>query len=618
MVDVNDRFEAKGANVILQPEAFSGWAYQPAPWEPDIFKEGGFANLQKYPAWQVNVDASLTGNFFDTFFDGQSAIIGRKRKAPAGPLGPQNAWIGQNPETAFLRDRALDRARPGHRRPVADARRAPPAARGRRREADRGTAVRDVADGRARAATATARAVIWEDVRTRLDHRAAPRPACAQRPGVRAQRGRRAARRRCHVAQHAPRVAAHGELRVRRLARGPRRARQRVPGGQPQPRPALPRARCASATTRRGTVAELLPTVAARAGRGGRRMAGVRRRRAATTAAASCSRVSTSAGASAAATCASTTPTRAASGCRRWRSTAPVPVVAWIDERDRGPQDLPLEHVYAARGTAGGGFGAKRARRRGGARPAGRAPRQQVEPDDRRGGRQGVRRLVRLPELQLGHLLRAQRRRRAHVRRRTCRIDDFQGFERINERRVPRDRPERPRARGVDRPARARARHEHLLRAQRQRRRARSRPNRQLDDSKAGFDPEPRHAHEPVAPGPRRGRRPPVRRVAGQPPRQQRHLLHAPAPTAARRFAPPERVDDTGAGQSEQSRPSLAWADGLVLRRLGGQPPRHERRLPRAAPLPRGTGRSHTARRTGRCSSRRNVRIRVYVRSTAR
>src|SRR6185436_9970096 len=35
------------------------------------------------------------------FFDGQSAIIGRKRKVPAGPLSPENAWIGQNPETAF-------------------------------------------------------------------------------------------------------------------------------------------------------------------------------------------------------------------------------------------------------------------------------------------------------------------------------------------------------------------------------------------------------------------------------------------------------------------------------------------------------------------------------------
>ena len=69
MVDVNDRFAAKGANVIIQPEAFSGWAYQSAPWEPDILKEGGFANLQKYPDWQANITASLTGNFFDTFFD---------------------------------------------------------------------------------------------------------------------------------------------------------------------------------------------------------------------------------------------------------------------------------------------------------------------------------------------------------------------------------------------------------------------------------------------------------------------------------------------------------------------------------------------------------------------
>ena len=37
-------------------------------------------------------------------------------------------------------------------------------------------------------------------------------------------------------------------------------------------------------------------------------------------------------------------------------TTGPTPVLAWIDERDRGPQSLPLEHVYAARGTDGGGF----------------------------------------------------------------------------------------------------------------------------------------------------------------------------------------------------------------------------------------------------------------------
>src|SRR5262249_30697592 len=97
MVDVNDRLAAKGANVVLQPEAFSDWGYAATPWQPDIFKEGGFANLQKTAQLVVNVNASMTGNFFDVTFDGQSAIIGRKRKTGTG-----NAWIGQNPDTGFL------------------------------------------------------------------------------------------------------------------------------------------------------------------------------------------------------------------------------------------------------------------------------------------------------------------------------------------------------------------------------------------------------------------------------------------------------------------------------------------------------------------------------------
>src|SRR5581483_523137 len=97
MVDVNDRFATKGANVVLQPEAFSEWAYAAAPWQPDVFKEGGFANLQKHPAFLVNVDASMTGNLFDVTFDGQSAIIGRRRgRATRTP------WIGQNPDAGFL------------------------------------------------------------------------------------------------------------------------------------------------------------------------------------------------------------------------------------------------------------------------------------------------------------------------------------------------------------------------------------------------------------------------------------------------------------------------------------------------------------------------------------
>jgi predicted amidohydrolase len=102
MVDVNDRLAAHGATVIVQPEAFDSWAFTTAEWSPDVFKEGGFANLQQRPRWLVNVNASMTGNLFDITFDGQSALIGRRQKAAIGPLGPDNAWIGQDPENAFL------------------------------------------------------------------------------------------------------------------------------------------------------------------------------------------------------------------------------------------------------------------------------------------------------------------------------------------------------------------------------------------------------------------------------------------------------------------------------------------------------------------------------------
>lgn len=102
MPDVNDRLAMKGANVILQPEAFDAWAFQTAEWLPDVFKEGGFATLQKQPEFVLNVNASLTGNLIDITFDGQTAILGRKQKTSPGPLGPTNAFVGQNPDTGFL------------------------------------------------------------------------------------------------------------------------------------------------------------------------------------------------------------------------------------------------------------------------------------------------------------------------------------------------------------------------------------------------------------------------------------------------------------------------------------------------------------------------------------
>ena len=103
MVDVNDRFATKGANLILQPEAFSDWGFVSSPWAPDNFKEGGFANLQKLPELSFNVDASMTGQFRQRDLRRAERDHRPKAQGPAGPLGPDNAWIGQNPDTGFIR-----------------------------------------------------------------------------------------------------------------------------------------------------------------------------------------------------------------------------------------------------------------------------------------------------------------------------------------------------------------------------------------------------------------------------------------------------------------------------------------------------------------------------------
>jgi len=102
MIDVNERFEAKNAQILLQSEAFSSWAFTTAEWSPDVFKEGGFGNLQKYPSFLYNVAPSMTGNLFDITFDGQTTILGDKTKTDPGPLATDNAWIGQDPDGGFL------------------------------------------------------------------------------------------------------------------------------------------------------------------------------------------------------------------------------------------------------------------------------------------------------------------------------------------------------------------------------------------------------------------------------------------------------------------------------------------------------------------------------------
>ncbi|MEW6271542.1 MAG: sialidase family protein [Thermodesulfobacteriota bacterium] len=104
MPDVNERYDLKGASFLLQSEAFSSWAYDTTEWAPDVFKSGGYANLQTRGGFLYNVAPSLTGNLFDATFDGQSAILVRRRnKAPAGPRAPDNGFIGQVADRGFLR-----------------------------------------------------------------------------------------------------------------------------------------------------------------------------------------------------------------------------------------------------------------------------------------------------------------------------------------------------------------------------------------------------------------------------------------------------------------------------------------------------------------------------------
>jgi len=102
MVDVNDRLAARHAHVMIQSEAFSSWGFFADPWDPDIFKQGGFNNLQQHQTRVLNVDPSMVGNLMEITFDGQSSLLGRRTKTDPGPLDGTNAWIGQNPDTGFL------------------------------------------------------------------------------------------------------------------------------------------------------------------------------------------------------------------------------------------------------------------------------------------------------------------------------------------------------------------------------------------------------------------------------------------------------------------------------------------------------------------------------------
>ena len=84
MVDINDRLAARHAHVMIQSEAFSSWAFQSSPWDPDIFKQGGFNNVQQHPTRVATSTPSMVGNLARDHVRRPSSVVGRKDEERPG------------------------------------------------------------------------------------------------------------------------------------------------------------------------------------------------------------------------------------------------------------------------------------------------------------------------------------------------------------------------------------------------------------------------------------------------------------------------------------------------------------------------------------------------------
>ena len=570
MIDVNDRLAAKGADLILQPEAFSEWAFAPSPWQPDVFKEGGFANLQKLPEFRFNVDASLTGNFFNFTFDGQSAIIGRKRKAPAGPLGPDNAWIGQSPDSGFIEVAPWIEPDPGIANPLLTLaqRRALLASDGSKlfgapcpdplQVGPCGNGYRE--------------AIVWSDLELPESHAFGSVDRTRERPPAfgasvlvsgpehypagqleRAARGERVREKFLPRSQGAPQVAAVGS-RVyvvwhEARGRGPRNVWLAVSsdGGR---RFGAPVRVSANAP---GAVEELHPSVAAdetqvvvawqefaapgdddqgrielaRFDPRGRRLGA--------------SRVDDGAVGG------KWLPAVALSGG--------VPVVAWIDERDLGPDGEPLEHVYAARG-AGANVRVD----------AGTPVPLSLHVDNKWSpaiATEGSKVFLAWADFRNYNweIFGARSTDGGLTWGANTRIDDYLADERLNERpALAFDGAGPLHVAWTD--LRAREPDTNIFYSRSADGGLTFSTSRHLDDSRAGFDPNrdtPSNQWHPsvAAAGGR------IFAVWQDNRLGNNDIFFSASSDGAPTFGPSERVDDTGAGQSEQTRPRLAWSAGV-------------------------------------------------------
>jgi predicted amidohydrolase len=484
MVDVNDRFVAKGANVVLQPEAFSEWGYAATPWQPDIFKEGGFANLQKNVPFVVNVDASMTGNFFDVTFDGQSAIIGRRGKVDPGPLGAENAWVGQNPDAGFRAVAPWIVPDPGIANPALGLapRRAALAADGAKLLPGSGVPCADsLAPGACE--NGYREAIVFTDIDVPAGAvTAAVDPVRASPPHFGASVRVTAA---STAEQHAPRVAARG-ARVFVVWHDASAGLDNVFLAVSRDRGQTFSAPIHVSASPPGAVVEMHPAIALRGRRvyvawqeftSGRRdddgRVKLARFDARGTKRGQDVRVDD------------------VDGAGKWLPAIALvrndPVVAWIDERDPGPEGEPFEHVYAARSRDGGATFAPAVRIDAG------APVALAAHDDNKWApalaADGETIFAAWADFRNYNwdIFSARSDDGGATWSANVQVDDFPDLERIDERPGARGRAPRPAPRGVD-DLRAREPDTNVFHARSDDRGATFGPNGQVDDSKAGFD----------------------------------------------------------------------------------------------------------------------------------
>jgi predicted amidohydrolase len=93
------RMEDLGAELVSQPEAWSGWMLEDSQggWLPDVILASGWTHTQKYRGFRHNASPMLLGNLFDLTFDGQPWIT---RKAT--PAETPRAFVGSLPLPGWL------------------------------------------------------------------------------------------------------------------------------------------------------------------------------------------------------------------------------------------------------------------------------------------------------------------------------------------------------------------------------------------------------------------------------------------------------------------------------------------------------------------------------------